>query len=86
MPKQMARYGILMHILKQEFSLRLLYLQNLLAPMHHLHPQVQKFVQISILWASGMSQEGILCLPLATPMLFHRHQESAKVTVSQLVS
>ena len=32
MPKQMARYGILMHILQQEFSLRLLCLQNLLAP------------------------------------------------------
>ena len=44
MPKQMARYGILAHILQQDFSLGLLCLQNLLAPTHHLHPEVQKFV------------------------------------------
>ena len=32
MPKQMARYGILAHILQQEFYLGFLRLQNLLAP------------------------------------------------------
>ena len=41
MPKQMAGYGILAHILQQEFSLRLLCLQNLLARTHHMHPEVQ---------------------------------------------